>query len=221
MQLLNYRRNLTPLNRFSFLASYNPNFQLFYLGNLVNWLLKELGVKFPIPGEFDDPNLASTSMANAIAQVGLEDIPPLKLKSGSGSTVIQVLDALVDMVLKGRGIVFTKPIFKADVKTEEAVVDEDAEITASAVEIDEKEWDEDQEELDTDAPTQNIQVKNSTNNLAEISNTKVDLEKWSLEVERVAPLLKSVHTDSRNWRMHLESMNFHYNVCNLKTKYRK
>jgi hypothetical protein len=190
---------------------------LFYLGNLFNWLFNQVGIEFPIPGEFDDPNVTSTSMANALVQVGLEEIPSLKLKSGSGSTVIQVLEFLVDVVLKERGIVFAKPVFKSDVTMEEAVVDEDAEITTTGLEIDEKEWDDDHEDLDNHVS----QVEKSNINSTEVVIPKVDFEKWCLEVERVTPLLKSSSTDSRNWRMHLESMNFHYNVLDYNTKSRK
>lgn len=183
------------------------------MGNLVNWLLLELGNdSFPVPGEFDDPNVISGKMATVLKEIGLEEIPHLKLKTGAGNVVIEVLESLVDLVLKGKGIVFSKPIFKADVKTEDAVVDEDAEITTNLA-IDEKEWEEEEEEEIT-----SVKLCTST---AELKIPKVDLEKWSLEVERVTPLLKSMDsTDSRNWRIHLEAMNFHYNV-NLYYNFRK
>lgn len=176
------------------------------MGNLVNWLLLELGNdSFPIPGEFDDPNVISSKIVTVLKEIGLEEIPPLKLKTGAGSIVIEVLESLVDLVLKEKGIVFSKPIFKADVKTEDAIVDEDAEITTSLI-IDEKEWEEEEEEEEITS----VKVCTTT---AELQIPKVDVEKWSLEVERVTPLLKSMDsTDSRNWRIHLEAMNFHFTV---------
>ena len=216
----NYRRQFPKLNKFSFsLLSANPNFQFFYFGNLVHWLLEECGNQsFPVPGEFDDPNVVASNMVNVFKEIGLEEIPPLKLKSGTGEIVIQVLEYLSNLVIKGKGIVFSKPIFKIDDKTLDAEVDEDAEITAN-LEIDEKEWQEEEEEEES-ISFKGLALSQDFTNL-QVSNLKVDRQEWALQVERVTPLLLNYSNDSRNWRMHLETMNFHYKVCNLTIIFRK
>lgn len=81
---------------------------------LFGYLLSKLGVRFEIPGQFDDPNATCANIATELKKLGIPfEFGPIKLKQGCGEACISALQGLVDAIMAtSKG--FASPIHKLD-----------------------------------------------------------------------------------------------------------
>lgn len=138
---------------------------------------------------------------------------PGKLKNGHGEEVCEVLKALTDLSLKNK-FKFRKPVFRDD----GAGLDDEADdldgddLDGRADMADEVHAAEDDEEIDEEMDfgggMQHDLAKQMEADMAQnaIIHSAISIEKWQIEVERVAHKLKINKTgvDENAWRSHLE-----------------
>ena len=108
--------NLIPFHRFYFvIPSPNPNEQFYNFALLFVWLASLVNHKVEKPGQFDDPNAISATIATEIKKLNIPfDFPPGKLKQGHGDAVLYAIQAMVDLVLDTIKFKFQKPAHKVD-----------------------------------------------------------------------------------------------------------
>ena len=218
LKLLNYEKQFCqrkrphwkPLHHFYFAApaqSGNPTEQFHYFANLVAWLLGLCGKSFNPPAQHDDPNTVCTNIVVEMKALGLSNVvnfPPAKLKQGHGDAVCKVLQSLVDQALGASKFSFQKPVYPADNYSEEAQYDDGDEKIGDI-----------QDETTGYAPAggdeEEYEVGKAPANEDEIIDdnamieSNIDPQEWKLELERVAPQLRTmVIADSKDWRSHLE-----------------
>lgn len=212
LSVLNYEtefcdKELRPMSRCFFVYTASNQAQQFkYFTQLVSWLLKKAGSQATWQ-KYDDPNTVCTSMLVAFKELGLQgvDVPPQKLKQGSGEGVCQVLHNLLKEVLKRIDFEFGNPEPPDEAMADEAEVDDDAEVNS----VGEEGFLEDQEE--------DLMYNETTKKKGEESmdadeddgrgllEAKVDPRLWQLEVERVSSKLKiQMPSDAKEWRTHLQ-----------------
>eukprot|EP01064_Diplonema_japonicum_P009937 TRINITY_DN1733_c0_g3_i1.p1 TRINITY_DN1733_c0_g3~~TRINITY_DN1733_c0_g3_i1.p1 ORF type:complete len:209 (+),score=60.51 TRINITY_DN1733_c0_g3_i1:35-661(+) len=109
--------NYRPLTRTYFCApAGNLNEQYFYFASLTAWLVSICGGKIDAPDQFDDPNVVSTNIIQALKDLDLpvRDIMPSKIRQGFGDSVLLTLSMLTDQALKEKGFQFVTPTYPAD-----------------------------------------------------------------------------------------------------------
>jgi len=211
LKLLNYEqefctaRNFKPCTRTFFaMASSNPNEQFYYFTSLVSWLLSYLGKNFPPPSQYDDPTATAGTIMQELRSVQLpSDFPPNKIKQGHGEVVVLVLDSLLEAALEASGFKFGRPVQRADDYDDDAPMDEEAEL---GDDIEDNLAVEEEEGLYMEGPRSPGQYDEDLAQRHEVIESAIDPKVWMLELERVAPQLKSSTTevDHKEWRTHLE-----------------
>uniref|UniRef100_A0A8C4ZX10 Intraflagellar transport protein 57 homolog n=1 Tax=Gadus morhua TaxID=8049 RepID=A0A8C4ZX10_GADMO len=192
----------------------NPGEQFFLFTAIASWLINVAGRPFPAPRDDDEPYATVSNILAELRAFGVKvDFPPNKLKAGCGEQVCFVLDRLAEQALKKRGFSFKRPSYPTEAAEEEAVIEDDAELTLSKVEEMIEEPDEEEEHvMDLDAlksRTNHSEVDPSSKPEA-ILEASVDAAEWALEVERVLPQLKvTIRPDNKDWRIHLDQMHQH------------
>lgn len=222
LKLLNYgnefckKMGFRPLSRHYFALPTNSGEQFFTFTSIAAWLLNLCGRNMDYPQEYDDPNATVSSILDECKQLGITaDFPPSKLKTGSGEQVCYVLDHLVDEALKVKKFVWSRPDIPEEEIEEEAIGDDDAEVTVNKldeemIEEDEDEAEEDEAYLDLEALKNQTSRQDDSNKPDAMLQSTVDAAEWKLEVERVLPMLKvHIRGDNKDWRNHHEQMQQH------------
>ncbi|XP_046388605.1 intraflagellar transport protein 57 homolog [Ischnura elegans] len=203
---------MKPLNRHYFALATNPMEQFFSFISLCAWLIKKMGKPFEQPQEYDDPNSIISSILDCVREKGIAiTFPPSKLKQGYGENVVFILDKLTDEALKYCKISWKKPIMPPEPEIIEGVSDDEAELVLEKIEEELAAVysdDEDPETMENDI----LALRGFGNELSQpekpsVLESKVSVNEWKLEVERVLPQLKvTIKPDPRDWMYHLSDM---------------
>jgi len=185
----------------------NSSQQFKYFTQLCSWLLK-LIQKEATWGKYDDPNTICTNLCVELTELGVPEVPPGKLKSGSGEGVCHVLHGLSKEVLKRVKTEWGGPTFP-----EEALADE-VEVEDDSVDEDDHLANEEEEEDLIYCEAQR-QDDNSVDEEG-IMEAHVDPQEWALELERVTPKLKVTlqMSEGKEWRNHLVQTRQYHEVIN-------
>lgn len=98
--------------------------QMTYFQELFIFLMRQAGYDFIID-KYDDPTTVTSKMVVELKGIGFEaDFSAVKLRSGYGEAVVEVLDYLCDRILNSQGFQFLNPLH--DDENEEDLVEEDA-----------------------------------------------------------------------------------------------
>ncbi|XP_059828317.1 intraflagellar transport protein 57 homolog isoform X1 [Hypanus sabinus] len=223
LKLMNYEENLIrknnmkALSRHYFALPTNPGEQFYMFTSIAAWLLNQAGRLFEQPQEYDDPNATITNILTELRALGGSvDFPPSKLKQGYGEQVCYVLDRLAEEALKYTGFNWKRPVYPAEEMEEEALIEDDAELTLSKLE---DEMIEEAEDYEEGEPFLDLEVLKAQGQKMEgiecskpeeILESTTDIAEWNLEVERVLPQLKvTIRTDNKDWRVHVDQMHQH------------
>ncbi|XP_073162499.1 intraflagellar transport protein 57 homolog isoform X4 [Lepidochelys kempii] len=213
LKLLNYeeeaaalrRHHLRPLSRHYFALPINPGEQFYMFCTLAAWLITKAGHPFEQPQEYDDPNATISNILSELRSFGRSvDFPPSKLKAGYGEQACYVLDCLAEEALKHTDFSWKRPAYPTEELEEEAITEDDAELTLNKLEeeIEEEETDNEENFIDLNvlkAQTYRSDMNESTKQ-EEILESTTDAAEWNLEVERVLPQLKvTVRTDNKGY----------------------
>ncbi|XP_053242251.1 intraflagellar transport protein 57 homolog isoform X1 [Podarcis raffonei] len=234
LKLLNYEEeaalrshNMRPPSRHYFALPINPGEQFYMFCTLAAWLINKAGHPFEQPQEYDDPNATISSILSELRSFGRSvDFPPSKLKAGYGEQACYVLDCLAEEALKYTSFAWKRATYPTEELEEEAITEDDAELTLNKVEEVFAEEETDNEENYIDLNVLKAQTYKSVSVLAlqftlcccdmieskqeEILESTVDAAEWNLEVERVLPQLKvTIRTDNKDWRIHVDQMHQH------------
>ncbi|XP_048349116.1 intraflagellar transport protein 57 homolog isoform X2 [Sphaerodactylus townsendi] len=220
LKLLNYEEsalrshNMRPPSRHYFALPTNPGEQFYMFCTLAAWLINKAGHPFEQPQEYDDPNATISSILSELRSFGRSvDFPPSKLKAGYGEQACYVLDCLAEEALKRTSYNWRRPIYPTEELEEEAITEDDAELTLNKVEEEIAEEETDNEDNYIDLNVLKAQTYKSDMNESkqeEILESTVDAAEWNLEVERVLPQLKvTIRTDNKDWRIHVDQMHQH------------
>uniref|UniRef100_A0A7S2VU57 Intraflagellar transport protein 57 homolog n=1 Tax=Norrisiella sphaerica TaxID=552664 RepID=A0A7S2VU57_9EUKA len=214
------RRDFKPLHKCFFSVPTTPSEQFPYFAALAGWLLTVSGIDFVKWSDFDeDPNSISQSVLSECERLGFRaDFPVSKLRHGSGDAVCAVLNFLSDCALKKMGFAVVAPIYTMADFVEEAQVDEEAEIGDECDEI----IDEAENVSPYAAYNSQLEMKAKEEEdraVAHVVESNVDPAKWSLELERVGPMLKwrslqQSALSSHEWRSHLDQSSKHESLVN-------
>uniref|UniRef100_A0A0N5B089 Intraflagellar transport protein 57 homolog n=1 Tax=Syphacia muris TaxID=451379 RepID=A0A0N5B089_9BILA len=222
LKILNYEKDYVNLStsfrtvpRHYFASSTNPGEQFFLFTTICGWLIKKfLRSDFPIPQELDEPNTTLSNIVNELKNAGVTvDIIINRLKSGSGSYCVYVLDKLTDLALMKSGFRWKKlnPETLND-NDDEAFVTQTAEASVAQSDDDDISDADDYDEgtvINMNAPVilDNNSFPQKDKPLEEVMESNTNIEEWKLEVDRLAPQLKIyVKQDAKDWRAHLEQM---------------
>lgn len=220
LKLLNYetgfcqrkRPHWKPLHHLYFTSPQagNPTEQFYYFANLVAWLVGLCGRTLNPPAQHDDPNTVCTNIVVEMKGLGLSNavnFPPAKLKQGHGDAVCRVLQSLVDQALGATNFAFQKPVYPADTYNEEAQDDDGGDIIGVIQDDDTAglgQQDDDNDEYVVGGKPGGPGEEDVIDDNAMIEST-INPEEWKLELERVAPQLRTmVIADSKDWRSHLD-----------------
>ncbi|XP_042709483.1 intraflagellar transport protein 57 homolog isoform X3 [Chrysemys picta bellii] len=211
LKLLNYeeealrRHHLRPLSRHYFALPTNPGEQFYMFCTLAAWLITKAGHPFEQPQEYDDPNATISNILSELRSFGRSvDFPPSKLKAGYGEQACYVLDCLAEEALKHTDFSWKRPAYPTEELEEEAITEDDAELTLNKLEeeIEEEETDNEENFIDLNvlkAQTYRSDMNESTKQ-EEILESTTDAAEWNLEVERVLPQLKvTIRTDNKGY----------------------
>ncbi|XP_077677112.1 intraflagellar transport protein 57 homolog isoform X3 [Eretmochelys imbricata] len=212
LKLLNYeeeaalrRHHLRPLSRHYFALPINPGEQFYMFCTLAAWLITKAGHPFEQPQEYDDPNATISNILSELRSFGRSvDFPPSKLKAGYGEQACYVLDCLAEEALKHTDFSWKRPAYPTEELEEEAITEDDAELTLNKLEeeIEEEETDNEENFIDLNvlkAQTYRSDMNESTKQ-EEILESTTDAAEWNLEVERVLPQLKvTIRTDNKGY----------------------
>ena len=178
----------------------NPGEQFFMFSSLAAWLIRKAGQKFDPPQEFDDPNSVIANILDHVRRLAVTiDFAPSKLKAGYGEQALFVLDTLCDEALKAVRFEWCAPLPPRETQEEDQEMEDDeAEVDIERVEEDMAGDYSEEEEEDilhiNDVVAGRKDPETGGGGEAERPHTilasHTNTELWSLEVERVAPLLK-------------------------------
>ena len=231
LKLLNYDiqfvadLKMRPLNRHYFVLQTNPGEQFFVFSSLCAWLVRRAGQQFEQPQEQEDPNTVISNILHHVRNSGVViDFPPSKLKQGYGEHAIFILDRLADLALRKSNWAWRRPVPPTTGGAEEPEeVDDDDEIILERLEEEMAEDYSEEDEADIphiDQLTPPVSERAGFGPTARPGNimmeSRVNVDSWRLEVERVAPSLKvSLRSESRDWRAHLDQIHHHRNKMEL------
>ncbi|XP_015280014.1 PREDICTED: intraflagellar transport protein 57 homolog [Gekko japonicus] len=206
--------NMRPPSRHYFALPTNPGEQFYMFCTLAAWLINKAGHPFEQPQEYDDPNATISNILSELRSFGRSvDFPPSKLKAGYGEQACYVLDCLAEEALKHTSYNWKRPVYPTEELEEEAITEDDAELTLNKVEEEIAEEETDNEDNYIDLNVLKAQTYKSDMNESkqeEILESTVDAAEWNLEVERVLPQLKvTIRTDNKDWRIHVDQMHQH------------
>uniref|UniRef100_A0A8C4SX95 Intraflagellar transport protein 57 homolog n=1 Tax=Erpetoichthys calabaricus TaxID=27687 RepID=A0A8C4SX95_ERPCA len=200
LKLLNYeeevlrRNNVKSLSRHYFALPTNPGEQFFMFTTIAAWLINKTGCHFEQPQEYDDPNATVSKILKEFRNFGgIVDFPPLKLKTGSGENVCNVLDRLAEEALKATCISWKRYV----VLGEGYFIEDIAEFSLDRLE----------EEITVSL--KNFGDLSESSKPDNILESCVDASEWKLETERVLPQLKVTIRSDKDWRVHVEQMHQH------------
>jgi len=162
---------------------------------MVAWLFGLLRCQFLPPSEVDDPNITCSKIMMELMNLGFAtpNWPPARLKQGYGDAVCSVLDALCSLVLDAIKYEFT-PV--THLYQEDSLQDD----TSPSDNLSELYIPD--EQGDDDIPRVNTIIPQASNELNMIENAT---HKWKLDLERIAPQLRSgVVAEANDWRIHLD-----------------
>ncbi|XP_071445223.1 intraflagellar transport protein 57 homolog [Hetaerina americana] len=218
LAVLNYQKEyvrdlqMKPLNRHYFALASNPMEQFFSFTSLCAWLIRKMGKSFDQPQEYDDPNSTISSILECVREKGVAiTFPPSKLKQGYGENVVFILDKLADEALKASNITWKKPIIPPEPDIIEGVSDDETELVLEKIEEELAAVysdDDDPETVDHDI----LALRGFGKELSHpekpgVLESKVSVNEWKLEVERVLTQLKvTIKPDPRDWMYHLSDM---------------
>ncbi|ETE65114.1 Intraflagellar transport protein 57-like protein, partial [Ophiophagus hannah] len=176
--------NMRPPSRHYFALPINPGEQFYMFCTLAAWLINKAGHPFEQPQEYDDPNATISNILAELRSFGRTvDFPP------------------------------SKPTYPTEELEEEAITEDDAELTLNKIEeiIAEEETDNEENYIDLNVlKAQTYKSDMLESKQEEILESKVDAAEWNLEVERVLPQLKvTIRTDNKDWRIHVDQMHQH------------
>ena len=124
------------------------------------------------------------------------------MRAGHGEAVCAVLNLLCDGALANQQFRIAPIEYPTDVYPEEAPVDDDEEVSADIADTVAPTADEDE---DDGYQLSRKEVKKEESKDTKIIESTIDPNAWKVEVEKVAPLLKTrMDTDNKEWRTHLE-----------------
>ncbi|XP_042298884.1 intraflagellar transport protein 57 homolog isoform X2 [Sceloporus undulatus] len=221
LKLLNYEEeaalrshNMRPPSRHYFALPINPGEQFYMFCTLAAWLINKAGHSFEQPQEYDDPNAIISNILSELRSFGRSvDFPPSKLKAGYGEQACYVLDCLAEEALQFTSFAWKRPTYPTEELEEEAITEDDAELTLNKVEeiITEEETDNEENYIDLNVlKAQTYKSDMIESKQEEILESTVDAAEWNLEVERVLPQLKvTIRTDNKDWRIHVDQMHQH------------
>uniref|UniRef100_A0A8C4SXA5 Intraflagellar transport protein 57 homolog n=1 Tax=Erpetoichthys calabaricus TaxID=27687 RepID=A0A8C4SXA5_ERPCA len=204
LKLLNYeeevlrRNNVKSLSRHYFALPTNPGEQFFMFTTIAAWLINKTGCHFEQPQEYDDPNATVSKILKEFRNFGgIVDFPPLKLKTGSGENVCNVLDRLAEEALKATCISWKRPNYPTEAPEEGYFIEDIAEFSLDRLE----------EEITVSL--KNFGDLSESSKPDNILESCVDASEWKLETERVLPQLKVTIRSDKDWRVHVEQMHQH------------
>ncbi|KAG8136707.1 hypothetical protein E2320_005265 [Naja naja] len=166
--------NMRPPSRHYFALPINPGEQFYMFCTLAAWLINKAGHPFEQPQEYDDPNATISNILAELRSFGRTvDFPP------------------------------SKPTYPTEELEEEAITEDDAELTLNKIEeiIAEEETDNEENYIDLNVlKAQTYKSDMLESKQEEILESKVDAAEWNLEVERVLPQLKvTIRTDNKGY----------------------
>jgi estrogen-related receptor beta like 1 len=213
LKLLDYEnkfcrpKNLKPILKTYFaVPSANPNEQFYYFTSAVAWLMSLNNRNIAPPNQYDDPNAVAANILSELKNAGLpSEFAPSKLKQGHGDAVCLILLSLVDAALTATGFQMQKPVYPPDEYVEEAPVD-DVDLTPNDEVVDTAaiDNDDDEEVLFSELHAHRDEAEDQGVKGGE--KLRVDASIWSMELERMAPLLKvTMRPDNKEWRTHVET----------------
>eukprot|EP01059_Diplonema_ambulator_P000538 TRINITY_DN1043_c0_g1_i2.p1 TRINITY_DN1043_c0_g1~~TRINITY_DN1043_c0_g1_i2.p1 ORF type:complete len:439 (+),score=167.84 TRINITY_DN1043_c0_g1_i2:168-1319(+) len=197
--------NFRPLTRMHFVTpAGNLNEQYFYFASLTAWLVSICGGKIDTPDQFDDPNVVSTNIIQALKDLDLpvRDIMPSKIRQGFGDSVLLTLSMLTDQALKEKGFQFVSPSYPADKYDDDLNIDDPAAVGENEI-IDDVSI---KEDSDDDEWYEGVPGQTKTHDEApQMIESQVRPEEWRLELETVAPQLKLTQQEHmKDWRAHID-----------------
>jgi len=226
LKLLNYEKDFcrswgfNPFSSHYFAIPTNPGEQFFTFTNIVAWLLKQCNKSFEKPQEYDDPNATISEILNEARSLGVAvDFPPAKLKAGNGSQVVYLLNKLADEALKLQMFSWQQPEYtEEDEENGDTLIEDDSELTMDKLNDEladevEDEAEEEESYLDLAGMKQQALINEFSGSKPEsVLESKVNVDEWKLEIERVLPLLKvHIRADVKDWRTHYEQMQSYSN----------
>ena len=192
LQLLEYESKccndeFKPVNVFFFLTqSLNQASQFDYYCHLVEWLIGIVGKRVPYANN-DDRNVVSEKIVEGLQDLRIAvDYPSQELWPGFGRAVVSSLHALTSLALQNTGFQFQEPNMPSDIPLDETI------------------------EEDTDNRLEEIFFRSTAEMHQTIKKTSeiiptTDPAEWALEVERVAPRLRTAETGGiGDWRSHVD-----------------
>lgn len=217
LRILNYSASLPSLpyiSPFYFIVSTNKSEQFKTFVTIVTWALRDF-LKIQVK-EFDlymeDPLSVATELVEAISPLELninqEHLSPMKLRGGSGVSVLQVLYSVLDLVLIQQNYQFGKTQFPKEIEyvdDDENVEDDDENNIIDDTHALNQYDDEDDEYTTYYSEAQFGSGKKIEED--ELEEDQVDAEEWALEIEQVEPqLIIRLQPDHKDWRYHVDSM---------------
>ena len=216
------------------MASKNQGDQFFCFALLCHWLLGKLGQQLAKPGQFDDPNIITGNIVNALKQLQVSfEAGQIRLRQPFGDEILSLLHRLIDNCLQ-RDKVTVEIAAVAGARDlqsvasagdpEVATVDATSNVQTISAEknlIYDNEIDEEDSDIDdyhdpvgnattTTDSAETVyysQPTEQTNDLPLPFNEK----QWKLEIERVAPMLRvTLGSDNKDWRIHWQQIQAAY-----------
>lgn len=235
LKLLNYdddyvlKWRMKPISRIHFAVQSNPGDQLHAFIALCAWLFQKCAVRFERPSEDDDQSVLLQNILIQFKKLGHETtISPSKLRSGSGESVVEILNSLADDALKRTSFSWQLPekpdeLFDNDETNQK---DDDNEIDMNKIDEDMFNKDGDIDEYEEDDAVLNVEaltklgIRSTSNILSNVNDNELrpesiiesttDATEWKLEVERILPQLKvTFKSEGKDWRTRQEQrMNY-------------
>lgn len=231
LKLLDYEKlfckslKFRPLPRYYFAIRTNSGEQFHMFTNIAVWLINLCGRNLEQPQEFDDPNATIATIIEEAKKLGISTkFPPMKLKTGVGEQVCNLLNTLCDAALVKQKFSWKKPVYADEDGKHEMIQETEQEVSLSRMEdeIQEDMIEESDEEGDVFLDLATIHhggthENEDKNMLVGAMESTVDPEQWKLELERVLPSLKIRYRyDNRDWRVHYEQMHqYHDGIKNI------
>ncbi|KAL7983478.1 hypothetical protein Chor_000354 [Crotalus horridus] len=179
INILNVKLQNSVMSRHYFALPINPGEQFYMFCTLAAWLINKAGHPFEQPQEYDDPN---ATISNILAELRSF------VRKNCRFSSLKVKD---------------RPTYPTEELEEEAITEDDAELTLNKIEeiIAEEETDNEENYIDLNV----LKARTYKSDMLEpkqeeILESKVDAAEWNLEVERVLPQLKvTIRTDNKGY----------------------
>ncbi|CAF0809630.1 unnamed protein product [Didymodactylos carnosus] len=206
LKLLNYddeyvlKWRMKPISKIHFAIQTNAGDQLHSFIALASWLFQKAGFKYDKPSEDDDQSVLLQNIIGQFRKMGYEiSFGANKLRSGSGESVIYILNRLADEAMKKANFTWRQPEKPEELPDDDQPKDEENEIDVNKIDEEMFNKDADNDEYEEDEPVLNMEAltKLGLRSGVEpevrpelIMESTTDATEWKLEVERVLPQLK-------------------------------